>query len=299
MPQGLKDLKKIDLGDSEKASVLYHSIFDYPLSKEDLIRWRVGKKVFLKSVPEIVYHDGFYFLKGNLKRKRNFSLQRRRMEEIAGKKMHLAERATDFLSLIPSIKMVGITGSLAMKNASEDSDIDLMIITRKGSLWVARALSWSLLKIFGFKIRKPNLKRKKNMLCLNIWMDESDLIWEKRNIFTAHEIAQIIPLINKEGTYEKFLAKNSWIKGFWPNAVVKKMKEKKNEKSPFLAHFWLSVFGFLFFIPFFCLEPLAYFLQKMYMKKKVTREVITPTRAVFHPKDWSSIILSKIKVFQD
>ena len=298
MPQGLKGFKKVGLEDGERASVLYHSIFDYPLSKEDLIRWKAGKKVSLKKVPEIVFYNGYYFLKGSLKGKKNLLLQRKQMEEIAGGKMSLAKKAANFLSLIPSIRMVAITGSLAMKNASEDSDIDLMVIAEKRLLWTTRALSWFLLKITGFKLRKPNLKEEKDMLCLNIWMDESDLVWRERNIFTAHEIAQVIPLINRNETYEKFLSQNAWIKEFWPNAVMRKGGNGKYSR-PILISSLRSLFGFLFFILFFFFEPLACFLQKLYMKKKVTREVITPTRAVFHPKDWSGNVLSKMEMFQN
>ena len=54
-----------------------------------------------------------------------------------------------------------------------------------------------------------------------MWLDESDMVWQRkdRNIYTAHEIAQIVPLINKDKTYEKFLSHNRWILDFWPNAV--------------------------------------------------------------------------------
>ena len=42
------------------------------------------------------------------------------------------------------------------------------------------------------------------------------------------------------------------------------------------------------------LEKTAFKLQYLHMKNKITREVITPTRALFHPKDWGKIIMKKL-----
>ena len=118
-----------------------------------------------------------------------------------------------------------------------------------------------------------------------MWLDESDLIWSRkeRNIFTAHEIAQIVPLVNKKKTYEKFISKNSWLRDYWPNAV--RIRKQKREKSKMN----------LFSLPLKLLEPLAYKSQYLYMKRKMTREIATATRAVFHPVDWTEIVMSRFQ----
>ena len=124
-------------------------------------------------------------------------------------------------------------------------------------------------------------KSQKDRLCLNIWLDESNLIWREGNIYTAHEIAQIVPLANKDRTYEKFLYKNKWILDFWPNAVRIKPTKILSVKccSPIIR----------------LLEKIAYRLQYFYMKKKITRETVTPTRAIFHPEDWGQVVLDRLK----
>ena len=282
MPSGPKKMNK-----SEVASIFYHNIFDYPLTLSELEKWKVGKRVKLlrKKMPLVESKNGFYFLKQSA----SIIVRRKKRERASEKKLLIAKKAARVLSRIPSLKMIGVTGSLAMKNAGEDSDIDIIVITQKGTLWITRALSWLVLKIMGLEVRKPNDKRQKDKLCLNIWLDENDLAWEKRNIYTAHEICQIRPLLNRQGAYENFIEKNKWVFDFWPNAKASVYK-KRNPKMKKNGRVFNLLCGFL--------EKPAFIFQKFYMAGKITTEVATPTRAVFHPRDFSKLIISKLKAVQ-
>ncbi len=244
-------------------SIKYHRIFDYELIKSDFPKWRykTGSKDFSKISTK----------------KNALRLQR---EKYSQEKLKIANKASSILAKIPTVKFVGITGSLAMMNADKTSDIDLMIIVQKNSLWTTRLIT--LICLIG-QIRRAGERNQKDRLCLNIWLDETDLIWDKkdRNIYTAHEIAQIVPLVNKEKTYEKFLWENKWILDFWPNSVEYKPLEKK-----LLANYY-SLITSIF-------EKIAFNLQKIYMSNKITRETITPTRALFHPQDWGKVVLEKL-----
>jgi hypothetical protein len=266
------------LDKTEKFSIFYHNIFDYPLTFADLIKWNTSENFSSEIIDkQISSRGGYYFLKGreSLIYKRGFR------ERISARKMEIAKKASKILSLVPSIKMVAVTGSLAMKNSVEDSDVDLMIITRKGNLWTTRAFAYIVIHAFGLRIRRPNDLREKDKLCLNLWIDESDLTWEKkdRNIYTAHEIAQILPLVNRDETYEKFLRENAWILKFWPNAVKIVNSDLK---------IVISRAGGTF------LEKIAYKIQLNHMKSRITKEKITSTRAIFHPQDWGKVVLLRL-----
>lgn len=277
-----------NLSGGEKMSVVYHSFFDYPMNFSDLIRWMPYKSLNIDiGMRPVVSKRGFSYLTGC----EGLIYKRLLRKRISGKKIEIAKKASRILSLIPTVKMVAITGSLAMENASDESDIDLMIITKKGSLWVTRLFTYSLIRLFGLKTRKPNDNNQKDKLCLNMWLDESSLVWKERNIYTAHEIAQIVPLVNKNSVYERFLSKNKWILNYWPNSVKlqdTKILRYKDTRGNFLV----SSIKYLISNPF---EQLAYQLQKSYMKRKVTREIITPTRAIFHPYDWGKVVLERLK----
>lgn len=262
---------------SEKLSVYYHDFFDYPLTFSDLIKWDVSKTFASKNDQfSISYQNNFYFLKG----REGLIYKRVLRERVSAKKMEIAKKASNILGFIPSIKMIAVTGSLAMGNAGDESDIDLFIITGKNLLWTTRIFAYLFICLFGIQRRSPMDKVQKDKLCLNMWLDESDLAWlSSRNIYTAHEIAQVIPLINKANTYEKFLSKNKWILKYWPNSVRISNQESgiRNKNSTSML-----------------LEKICYWLQYKHMKSKITREVITPTRAIFHPKDLSKVVLSHL-----
>lgn len=257
---------------SKCTSIRYHDIFDYKLTKSELIKWQ--------------YKQGLPSFEGkNQKSKRQ--LQR---EKYSKKKLVIAKKAAKLISKIPTVKFVGITGALAMMNADRDSDIDLLIITRINTLWTTRLLVYLFICLFRIQIRKPRNKQQKDRLCLNMWMDESDLIWDKkdRNIYTAHEIAQIVPLINKEKIYEKFIYLNRWVLNYWPNAVAISSKQQVvSRKRKDILHATCYMLQRFF-------EYLAYKIQYWYMFRKITREVITKTRAIFHPNDWGKVVIKKL-----
>ena len=197
---------------------------------------------------------------------------------------------------IPTVKMMAVTGALAMKNATAESDIDLMIITKANTLWLTRFFVYLLLRIKNYDIRKPKQKTQKNKLCLNIWIDETALEWEKkdRNIYTAHEIAQIMPLVNKDRTYKRFLQANKWILDYWPKAISDTTILRYNDiaKKKVRKHIISQYPNIIVSI----IEKLAFKMQYLYMKPKITREVVTPHKALFHPRNWGKIVLDRLKV---
>lgn len=282
--QEIRDLKRLAaekeaiLGEDEASSIVYHDIFDYPLTSAELIKWSAGEKVGIEIEDSelFVYKKGYFYLSG----REGLVLKRTLKERSSKRKIKLAKKAAAFLGKIPTVKGVVVTGALAMKSAGEGSDIDLMVITKEGTLWISRLISLLALKLFGFKVRRFGQKGQEDKLCLNMWLDESYLSWPKgkRNLYTAHEIAQTKALVNKGSVYEKFIAENSWVKDYWPNAVKVKEVLKRKKDGSFFRLF----------------EPLARGLQLKYMEGKRTREVVTKRRALFHPVDWSEFVLGKL-----
>ena len=271
-----KNLPVESLSSSDRFSIFYHNIFKYPLTFSELFRWSA------KNVPEVPPRigckNGYYFIEGS----EGLIYKRAVRKRYSQNKTKIARKAAKLISLIPSIKMVGLTGSLAMENADKGGDIDLILITKNGKLWTSRIIVYTILKLFGFRLRSPLNSRQKDRLCLNIWLDETDLGWRKkeRNFYTAHEILQTIPLVDKKGTFERFLSENKWALDFWPNAA--EIRITKNNSS-YTKQRRLNL-----------IESLAYKAQLSYMKTKVTREIVKPTRAIFHPNDLSKEIIGKM-----
>ncbi len=246
------------------------------MTERELDHWQMGEEVFTfkpQNTPRFEHTKGFYFLSGREK----IIFKRMKRGRASQQKMTLALKSAELIAKLPSILFVGITGSLAMHNARVSDDIDLLVISRKNSLWTSRFLAHALLKFKGIEVRRFGYKAEKNKICLNMWLDESRLAVAP-SLFTAHELAQIIPLVNKNKTYEKLMAKNVWYKKYWPHVQVAKAKSSKNRN----------------FLPLAIFEPIAYYGQKAYMRHKITHETVGWRRALFHPVDWERKVFAEL-----
>ncbi|KKR88389.1 MAG: hypothetical protein UU37_C0004G0007 [Candidatus Gottesmanbacteria bacterium GW2011_GWA2_41_12] len=216
---------------------------------------------------DISYKNGYYFLRG---REKIINIRNER-EEYSRDKWTKAKKAASLLKIIPTVKMVGVTGSLAMNNSREDDDIDFFIITARGTLWLTRFFTTILLQLKGVR-RGPGGTNNKDKICLNMFMSEDNLTLtvSNRDIFTAHEVVQVRKIWDKSNTYVNFLSANFWVRDFLPNSLNFPLKEGKRLTK--------KIFSLL--MPF---EILLRTIQIWYMKKRRTTEVISPELIMFHP----------------
>jgi len=266
-------------------TILYSDIFSFPLTRDELWDFliserKISRGEFMNSLQtiqkEIVEKDGFYCLKSReaiiKKRKENFwevDAKMKRARFVAGK-----------LAPIPSILFIGISGGLASGNVSAKDDIDLIIITKKNMLFVGRFLIILLLQLLGAR-RFRNQKNTADTICVNLLFDETalDFFADKQDIYTAREIAQIIPLFERESTYQRFIHANEWIHKFLPNVGSQKTHYVKEDKEIFL-----SVLCRIMCNSFF--EIILRVLQMTWMNRHRTRETVKNHVLAFHPKDY-------------
>lgn len=255
---------------SVKQTLSYAAHFDYDLTFLDLHHWLISPKTVSLSS-----------LKRNLlalKQSPTLSKKRLRRQTLTQQKLTSSSLVLSFFRLIPTIRLLALTGSLAMNNAKPGDDIDLMVITSPHSLWLTRLFLIPLLRLF-FKTRYPKApvgeSTTKDAICLNLWLQTTSLAVPKfkRNLYTAHEVLQIRPLVDKDTTYQQFLRKNSWVKAYLANAYQAKVKPTSTLPLTSLVDYFLAPFNLL-----------AFLLQYLYMRSKITHEYITYTSAYFHPR---------------
>jgi hypothetical protein len=254
-------------------ALCYADIFDYPLTEEEIRRWEIKEVGRSGAGGEYEQKDGYFFLKGRGK----IVKEREKREKVSKEKLELARKVAKKLSWLPTIKIIGLTGALAMNNAKEEDDIDFLIITSRNSLWLTRILIWLICPILRVRRRGRDDKKVKDKICFNLFLDESSLKIEPENLFLAHEICQIKPLTNKDKAYEKFLATNSWVKKYLPNALPGSFFRVHSSNDLLICRSFNLLISFL--------NKIAFRLQYCYMKSKITSEKISLTQAFFHPKD--------------
>jgi len=279
-------------------TIIYADIFDYPLTKGEIWRfliWEDGQKIkkkefedkFKKLSPSVVFKDDFYCL---FKRESLINKRQRREKE-SNHKLYLAEKIISYLSCLPTVYLIGISGALSMMNSEKDDDIDLFVITKKNTLWITRLFLILFLALLRRR-RKRGDKNVRNKICLNFLIDENVLSLPKkmRNLYGAHEVAQMRPVFERNNTYEKFINNNLWVNFFLPNVFEYKAKLKSGQNSKSFFNIVLRSF-----LSCFMFEVIAKKLQFWHMKKHITKEIIEDHFLAFHPKDYEGTVLKKYK----
>lgn len=228
-----------------------------------------------------------------------FSRFRKRVEISKQKLSRLRLRFyLNLLSFFPQIKLVGLSGSIAMLNGEREDDIDLFIVTEKKRLWTGRLIAVLIAWFLGIK-RRPGVVKAPDKVCLNLFFDKRELTIPqfKRTVYVAHEVLQMRPLINKEGVYEKFLEANQWVFKIFPNARKSLKIKAKNGKSFSKERSSLGKFRFLSLIinrfslivysAANVLEEVVKRPQLVLINKGKTKEIITNCQLWFHPQDFS------------
>lgn len=275
-------------------TLLYADIFDYPLKEEEIFKFLISPKAIekrllfdrlKKSKSKIKLKNRYYFIKG----KEDLVKKRIRREKISSGKLVKAKKLIEKINIIPSIKFIGISGALSMKNSDKKDDIDVFVITEKNLVWTTRFFLVILLKLLG-SYRDRESKNYSDKICLNMIIDENKMAFNKNNqdLYTAHEIAQIIPVFDKDNTYNKFINLNAWVKKHLPHTTGKKLiylKRQKNIMENILIIFFRIIF----------IERILKFIQLRYMKKNITKEIIKDGFLGFHPFDYKSYVLNRYK----
>jgi hypothetical protein len=204
-----------DVADAILHTVIYADLFDYPLTAKQIHRFLTGYAAPLATVEEYLASDTklstqldsippFWFLSG----RDHLVRLRQEREAYAQVLWSAAWRYGHLVATMPFVRLTAVTGSLTMNNAtSAQDDVDLLLVTRRGRVWLARGLAILVVHLaarLGFEI------------CPNYVMAEQHLRIGEQNLFTAHELAQLVPLYGLD-TYLALMESNAWLNGYLPN----------------------------------------------------------------------------------
>ena len=200
------------------ATLSYFDIFDYPLTQTEIfqfLRNSHSHTVFAEAIQDLCIENWIYKLDEFYSLQDNHALISRRKEGNARARnmMKTAEKIAGFLSAFPFVRGVAVSGSLSKNFADKDADIDFFIITAKNRLWLARTIMHCFKKL-------TFLVKKQEWFCMNYYIDEQMSQIKEKNIFTATEVATLLPLrgIN---AFRQFYASNRWSHNYLPNHILR------------------------------------------------------------------------------
>lgn len=266
-------------------TLAYSSCFSFALSKKEIFE-RLAKgqeKIFISSKKienslrklisqSLIQSDGQYFFL----KKRDLENRLQRAKFISIKKKEI-QNFVDLIKKVPFVKAVVLTGSTAVDNAQKDDDLDFMIICQHNTLWLTRFILILLTKL---KDKRPE-KENSNAWCLNLWLDENDLVIseERRSLYEAYEILQMNFVYDVADFKKQFLNANPWLKNylfFYDNYKFGRYRVKKS----------FSLLNQLFFV-----------LQKKYRQLVFGQEnfSLSLTQAFFNSISFRDKVFSRLK----
>jgi hypothetical protein len=210
------------------STVVYYDILDYPLTSFEIWKYLIRDQEIVgggkekKSLGDIIRelesdeikkhldeYRGFYFLKG----RKELVEQRIERNKISEKKFKTIRKICHLIRCVPFVRMIAVTGAVAMKNAGEKSDLDLMVAIKGGRIFTGRILVTGLVHLLG--MRRYG-KKIANRICLNYFITDKSLEISLKDLFSSSEYSFIVPVFGWK-CFREFQNKNEWIKKYREN----------------------------------------------------------------------------------
>lgn len=219
------------------AAIVYADTQDFPLSAEEAWRWwqarstdrsaessapsRAGVMAALEQLQtagQVGQTAGFWYLAGRAE------LVAVRLERWAfsQRKWRRARRAAGALARLPFVRLVAVCNTLALSNAKPESDIDMLVVTTPGRLWLTRLLVTIALAVRGLWRHGTKIADR---VCLSFFVSEAaldfrPLLLQPRDPYFAHWVDQLVPLFDRGSVLERLRAANAWVREYLPNAFT-------------------------------------------------------------------------------
>jgi len=216
------------LGKNILATVTYYDVMNFPLTFFEIWKHLVehdrenvsrNQEISLQTVwnflatgqlsSKISEKNGMYFLIG----RESLVDDRIRSEKISVAKLKRMKGLARILAYVPYLRMLGATGSLAMKNGVRGSDWDMFVVLQSGKIWIGRTILTLFLQCIG---KRRHGKKIHDRACLNYFVTDNTLEIGTKDLFSAHEYRFLIPLLSFSA-FQNFEIKNRWIKLYKPN----------------------------------------------------------------------------------
>jgi hypothetical protein len=195
-------------------TILYFDIFRCPLTVQELYNNLIvpcSLESFDKALIRLLEA-------GMLKRHNGYILsingteadipKREKGMAVAKQMLPVAEVYSRKIASFPFVECVCLSGGLSKNYYDEKSDIDYFIVSKPGRLWLCRTIL-----ILRYKLMPA---AKKKYWCTNYFISSDNLKIPESNVFTATELAYLIPVFNY-GMYQQLLDGNNWYRKFYPN----------------------------------------------------------------------------------
>src|SRR5690606_32186099 len=198
-------------------TLLYFDLFQYPLLPEEIFKFLGTNSIAPHDVDQAldelrragrVHRYGTLY---GLRADEGLAGRRLRGNQLAQRMSAFAHRRGRFIGAFPFVRAVMASGSFSKGYMDENSDLDFFVVTVPGRLWIARMLIAIYKRVF--------LLNNHKYCCCNYFITEDHLEIEEKNLFTATELATLVPVCGRS-VYRRLMRANSWVSEYFPNFRV-------------------------------------------------------------------------------
>ncbi len=202
----------------------------YFLPKVNISSEQLRSMIVAGSFRDIPFHVMDGYLVTSTTQSESGRLER---EQMSAAKLDSASRFAILLQrLIPFIRTVAVTGSVAYGSAERWDDIDLFIVTKRNRLWLTAFMTLVLVRLNKMLGLRPS---HLSPFCLSYVHDEEGFAAESQknrtNPLFARELLKAKPIAGAD-QYRKILVKNDWVGDFYSAPYAAKLRGLEQETGP-------------------------------------------------------------------
>lgn len=220
-------------------TLAYFDVFDYPLTAVEVHKFLWGQTSTLSEVVQaleqmenagqIGRRFGYYCLPG-----REVLVETRWQRYLlAESKFSKALRVARLLRLVPNVRLMAVCNNLAFSNARKESDIDLLIVTSPGRIWISRLLVTVLVQLLGLR---RHGKKIADRCCLSFYVtadaaDVKPLALAPEDPYLCYWLAMLAIVYVRPGAADAFWQANAWVRDVMPNFRPRVMNQRRTVRS--------------------------------------------------------------------
>ncbi len=323
------------LYESILATLVYYDILDFPLTLHEICKYLINPKRFyssrsdletslrsdlgigVKNVKSLVFDikladiaveldsmvkvgaigskNGFYFLPG----KDTLYELRIEREKIAAQKWKKFLKIAKWFQVVPYLRAVLASGSLAIDNTGHGSDFDVLTVAKSGRLYVCRIFLSLMASLFGAR-RTRYEQSAPDKFCFNHFITDGDLGIKYESLYNAQTYVNLKPVLANKEIFGRFFTENIWLNKYVYNfRPAEEFVLRTVSSSPFLLA--IARIG-----EFILDSPVGDVMEdwvKKYQQKRIKnnpatyesggRVVFNDNELEFHPRSFEAFAIDK------
>lgn len=210
-------------------TICYYDVLNYPLTLFEIWKHLLSagemseeekSKITLKNIlltlketnlsRFVRNENGLYFLKG----RNDLVKERVKRNKISALKLKKMRGIIGFLRICPFVRMILVTGKLAMKNAHPKSDWDVLVVLKGGRIWIGRTFITMFAHILG---KRRHHDKIRNRVCFNYFIATNSMEIRNKDLYSASEYFFCFPFFDAKNYFQRFQLRNHWIRKYKPN----------------------------------------------------------------------------------